>query len=200
MTEYNWPEFLRGWSQELLESPAIRRALPDEVLATGWLGFPGATPAELAAAEARLGVTLPPSYRAFLATSNGWRATGPFIPRVWSTAEIDWFAARNADWIAAYVDAGAGDEEPAIPDAQYRVYEPNQAPFRLADLPATLEISATGDQAVYLLNPQVVAAGGEWEAWFFANWKPGADRYRSFWDLLQAQRETFRLLRQRGAG
>ena len=198
MTEYNWPEFLRGWSQELLASPAILRTLPAEVRAAGWLGFPGATAAELAAAEARLGITLPPSYRAFLATSNGWRATGPFIPQVWSTAEIEWFAARNSDWIAAYLDVGDAEGEPPVPEAQYRVYGPGQVPFRLADLPATLEISEAGDEAIYLLNPQVVAPDGEWEAWFFANWKPGADRYRSFWDLLQAQRETFRLLQQRG--
>jgi len=52
------------------------------VVASGWLGFPGATEAETAAAEAHLGVTLPPSYRAFLRVSNGWhRPGGPASPK-----------------------------------------------------------------------------------------------------------------------
>jgi hypothetical protein len=29
-----------------------------------------------------------------------------------------------------------------------------------------------------------IYASGEWEAWYFAPWMPGANRYRSFWDLM----------------
>ena len=36
------------------------------------------------------------------------------------------------------------------------------------------------DGAVYLLNPKVKTSNGEWEAWNFANWYPGAYRYPSF--------------------
>src|SRR5262249_28866812 len=35
-----------------------------------------------------------------------------------------------------------------------------------------------------LLNPMVVWPDGEWEAWFFANWLPGAARYPSFADWI----------------
>lgn len=44
-----------------------------------------------------------------------------------------------------------------------------------------------GDAAIYVLNPQIVTPEGEWEAWLFADWLPGAARYRSFQDLMQAE-------------
>ena len=59
-----------------------------------------------------------------------------------------------------------------------------------------MEISDWGDSAIYVLNPQVVTAEGEWGAWFFANWQAGAVRHRSFWDLMQAEYQSFLDLRQ----
>lgn len=53
-------------------------------------------------------------------------------------------------------------------------------------LRTALEISDYGDAAIYMLNPKVVFADGEWEAWMLASWLPGASRYRSFWELLEA--------------
>ncbi len=58
-----------------------------------------------------------------------------------------------------------------------------------------LEISDVGDSAIYLLNPQIVTADGEWQAWFFSNWNPGAVRHRSFQELMVAERNAFRYLR-----
>ena len=66
---------------------------------SGWLGYLGAKEEQIAAAEEHLGQRLPPSYRAFLQVSNGWRNAGPFIDRLWSTEEVDWFVTRNQDWI-----------------------------------------------------------------------------------------------------
>jgi hypothetical protein len=47
------------------------------------------------------------------------------------------------------------------------------------------------DSAVCLLNPQAITRDGEWEAWFFANWLPGARRYRSFEELMRAEYNQF---------
>ena len=64
-------------------------------------------------------------------------------------------------------------------------------------LAQTLCISETGDSAVLLLNPMVIWPDGEWEkARLFANWLPGASRYRSFADWIRHERagltdETF---------
>jgi hypothetical protein len=84
-----------------------------------------------------------------------------------------------------------------VPDEAYFVYGADQRSewLRVEHLATALEVSAEGDSAIYLLNPQVVASQGEWEAWYFANWLPGAQRYRSFWDLMQAEYESFLQLR-----
>jgi hypothetical protein len=58
--------------------------LAETALETGWLGTAGATGEELAALEARLGLTLPPSYRSFLETTNGW---GPEWVEIWAGNE-----------------------------------------------------------------------------------------------------------------
>jgi hypothetical protein len=44
---------------------------------------------------------------------------------------------------------------------------------------------------MYLLNPEVVGADGEWEAFFFAHWVPGVRRFPSFWALMLAEQEDF---------
>ncbi len=59
----------------------------------------------------------------------------------------------------------------------------NGAPSRAGKRRLTaLEISdhEVSGSAVYLLTPQIITPEGEWEAWFFAHWIPGAERYRSF--------------------
>jgi hypothetical protein len=54
-----------------------------------------------------------------------------------------------------------------------------------------LQISAVGDSAVYLLNPLIVGPDGVWQAWFFSNWNPGANRYPSFQEIMVAERKDF---------
>jgi hypothetical protein len=60
-----------------------------------------------------------------------------------------------------------------------------------AALPFTLEISDVGDSAIYLLNPLAESSDGEWQAWFFSNWNPGAVRYRSFQQMIENERKRF---------
>ncbi len=198
---YDWHGLLTPWSTALIEAgEAEDISVPPEVAASGWLGYPGATEAQLAAAEARLGTRLPPSYRQFLSVTNGWRQTGSFVYRLWSTEEIAWFRVRHQGWIDAYTGPHDGDREP-LPDEEYFVYGEAQDPvkFRAEHLRTALEISDRGDAAIYLLNPQIVTPEGEWEAWFFANWLPGARRYRSFWELMQGEYRSFRRLRAHDA-
>lgn len=191
MDRAQWEPLLRQWSREVLASDEYAGLLPPEVVASGWLGYPGATEEEIQQAETRLGTQLPPSYREFLKVSNGWRITSPFIDQVWSTDEIAWFSERNQYWIDAYRNAEG--VATSVPDSQYFVYGAGQDPvlFRVEYLQTALEISDVGDSAIYLLNPKVVTPDGEWEAWFFANWLPGAQRYRSFWDMMQAEHAAF---------
>ena len=189
--EFNWRDFLEQFSQSLLVDDIIRAQQSQETLNSQWLGFPGASIQEIRNVEDRLGVSLPPSYRQFLQTSNGWRNSGAFIYRVWSTTEIAWFKERNQAWIDAYT--GPEPIQPTISDQDYFVYGQEQDPitYRVEYLQTALEISDVGDSGIYLLNPQVVTEEGEWEAWFFANWLPGAARYRSFQELMEREYRDF---------
>jgi hypothetical protein len=179
MTNEEWHALLTNWSAAVLR-------LTDTELDAGplhGLGFEGATEAQLAAAETRIARPLPPSYRAFLTVTNGLRQPpnggaargGDF----WSVDQVDWFSKRNAAWLDAYGDFDT-------PDHQYFVYGDAQdtVHFRSEYLRGALELSHNGDSSVYLLNPFVVDAQGEWETWHFANWYPGAARFRSFAEMM----------------
>jgi hypothetical protein len=192
VTTFDWLSFLRQWNTAVLDSPDVREQLNKEVIASGWIGYPGATTEQIRAAERRLGTRLPSTYTSFLEVSNGWPIIPPFIGRMWSTEELAWFPERHQDWIDIY-----NQEQLIIPDSVYFVYGEGQdsVTFRGEYLQACLEISEAYDGAIMLLNPVVVDARGEWEAWLFGDWLPGADRYRSFaemmlhlWEIYKAKR------------
>ena len=189
---FEWTGFLRRWSRDLLRIGDAIEDLPANVIASGWMGYPGATEAQIGEVEAHLGTRLPPSYREFLTVTNGWRQTTPFIDRLWSTEEIEWLSVRNQELIDIWME----DPSP-VSDEEYFNYGAGQRSefLRSEYLQTALEISDWGDSAIYLLNPQVVTPAGEWEAWFFANWLPGATRHRSFWELMQDEYESFLRLR-----
>ncbi len=199
---FDWLGFLKGWNAELLASrmlATVRRRNPSEDLeravAAGWLGYPGATEAELAATETRLGVELPQSYRAFLATSNGWRWPEHFIPKLWSTDEIEWLPVRHQEGINAWREGEQLYGPTIIPDEEYFVYGDEQYSYSIRSeyLQTALDISAVerAGTAMCVLNPQVVR-DGEWEAWFWAHWLPGAHRFGSFQELMLDLHQSFR--------
>jgi hypothetical protein len=164
---FDWKTFLADFGLELLQNNEIRESVPEEVIESGWMGFPGATEAEIEELDNRLGVRLPDSYRDFLKVSNGWRNTGYFINCIWSTKEVAWFRERHSEWIQAYVLPYRGT--PILSDEEYLVYGDRQdsTVYRVEYLETALEISDIGDDAIYLLNPEIRGVDGEWEAWFF---------------------------------
>lgn len=147
------------------ERAEFEQDLPTGAVESGWLGADGASEDEIAAAEKRLGVTLPLEYRAFLETTNGFGPVGLSIRRLRSAAELKWL--RDEDPELVEIWAEEGDQ-------------------RLGD---TLVVSDSYDDSWMLLNPGVRRADGEWQAWFFADWVPGAHEYESFRELLE---DTFR--------
>jgi hypothetical protein len=80
------------------------------------LGLPGATDAQVAAAESRLGVNLPPSYSEFLKATNGLLQPYSYVASYggdfWPVAEIDWFPMRNSEWIEAYAGVDEDSDRP----------------------------------------------------------------------------------------
>ncbi|KAB8330513.1 SMI1/KNR4 family protein [Scytonema tolypothrichoides VB-61278] len=186
---FDWNLFLRQFSRDLLDrlEDSEFTNLSSEIINNKWLGYPGAIHTEIPSVEARLETTLPPSYRNFLAASNGWQKLDNMIDRLLSTQEIDWLASRNQELIDGWmtgIEIGSGYTP--VPDEEYFVYgdEQDSTLLRNEYLQTALEIGGDSNQGLLLLNPQIVSENGEWEAWFFANWLPGAHRYRSFYELM----------------
>jgi cell wall assembly regulator SMI1 len=155
--------FLDEWFEEL----RARGVVPSDAVQPA-----GATDERIAATEARLGVRLPPDYADFLRATDGWPSLSDQTPGLRSVDRIDWFRAAHQDWIDVYTEEG--EEEGDI--------EWNR------ELGGALQISDEGDSVVFLLNPQVTDSDGNWEPWIFGNWIPGADRFRSFGELLSYMR------------
>ena len=129
------------------------------------------------------------THRAFLAVTNGWHHISS-VYKLWSTDKAEWFSVRHQeDRIDPWVHPSGLPDSSSTTIEQHCMYGDEQdcCVFREEYLQTALEISDVGDVAIYLLNPRIVTPEGEWEAWFFANWNPGATRYRSFQEMMQAK-------------
>jgi SMI1 / KNR4 family (SUKH-1) len=171
-----WP-FLKRWSQEWITAHDPSRDAPLEagVLRDAWLGFAPASDAEIAAAEARLGCSLPPSLREFLLVTNGWRHAGNFLHRLAGTTELAWLRDTDDDhWIQAYSVIGAGEL-----------------------LRRSLRLSLAADASVLFLDPEDVDEHGEWAAYWLASWSGmGPERHGSFSELMRGLYASFHALRR----
>ena len=193
LTSAQWKSLLTDWSSQLLGTDLTCHLEPADC-ELDYLGFSPASAFDIAALEGRVGVALPPSYRAFLEATNGFRVLSPFIYRLRHAADVDWFRVENQGWAEAYNEPTLYDDpdRPAPADDEYFDYtKANECGFRSRHLFSMLQVSDVGD-GVMLLNPMAVTPDGEWEAWFFANWIPGAYRYASFAHMMV---ETCRSMR-----
>jgi hypothetical protein len=185
MDREQWRPFLKRWSEEWIRAhdPENNQPLDEDVVRDGWLGFAPASADEIAAAEARLGCSLPPSLREFLEVTNGWRDCGHFIYRLAGTAELGWLRDIEPTWIDFYgaaADEGLDEEEGVT------------VLFERA-----LQVSLEGDVAVMFLDPGDVGPDGEWAAYWLASWSGmGPERYDSFYDLMYHQYASFHSLSQ----
>lgn len=219
MCTFDWERFLVRWNQESLLSGRCELSnLPPQIIQSGWLGYPPATEVQIRKTEERLGVILPRSYREFLKVSNGWYLTTPFVYKLWAVDEIEWFATRRRTWKDDFTErykslhhmnmtsngSDSCSKLPSIPDEEYKIYGDDQesTKLRVEYLETALEISDRADSTIYLLNPQIKAKDGEWEAWFledaspdtepmFYEWCPGAKRYPSFLEMMQEEYRSF---------
>jgi SMI1 / KNR4 family (SUKH-1) len=185
MTQVNWKKLLQELNQSQLERAIEMNSYQSyqysqELLESGWLGRDGATEEQIVQAEIRLGITLPNSYKDFLRVSNGWGDWRSAVPdyNLLPVEEIDWFPAKNPDWVG-YTDCD-------VPDEFYFVYGDEQdcVDWRSSYLEKALQISSWGETWIFVLNPQVTLQEGEWEAWYMDSKLPGVDRYKTFGDLV----------------
>jgi hypothetical protein len=181
MTADGEPRSVEQWRRYLADYSAdVLRTASDEDLAevsdaqreAGWLGFPGADADRLDQTERRLGAALPPSYRSFLAASDGWLVISPFMWTMRTTHDVGWLR----------------DARPDLYDSIREYAEPEEA----AMLDRALLVSGAGDAQYWLLDPGDVGPDGEWAAHVWASWYPGfGDRHASFAALVEAERDSF---------
>ena len=150
---------------------------------------PSESTAEIDAAEVRLGVSLPPSYRRFLLQPQRPAAVGSGgdACSFRRAEELCWGRDDPAlrEYMAGWdegVAASGGEEE--VSEGVHRATE-DTAVFRRAYVEDSLLISHVED-GFLLLNPAVRRHEDteEWEAWHFANWYPGAARWPAFCAML----------------
>lgn len=180
----NWKTLLEQLSQAIHTGVENNMIYYDKTgVHESWLGFPPASPESINAKEQELKVALPPSYREFLLTTNGFRQISFFAGHLFPVEKIGWTKDIDPDFLKIL-----NEFDVPVSDEQYFVYGDKQRSelFRLEYLNATLQISEWVDGSVILLNP-LVKFGEEWEAWVYANWYPGAHRYRSFRELIEAE-------------
>ncbi|MEV7864943.1 SMI1/KNR4 family protein [Streptomyces sp. NPDC088124] len=97
MKTYNWRPFLERWSADWAGSPGARADSEPEpepdALGERWLGFAGAGPERIGALEERLGpdVVLPPTFRSFLAVTDGWRPAGTGLRLLGTVEGTRWY-------------------------------------------------------------------------------------------------------------
>lgn len=180
----DWKTFLKDVSASLHDSGHLKEEYNNGDNGNSWLGYLGATETQIAQREDELQVTLPPSYKEFLLASNGFKQVSNFIWDILPVENITWLKDFDNDFYQGYAAEIKYDD---VSDEDYFTYGPAQdtVHFRAEYLCNSLVISNWGDAAILLLNP-AVKFGKEWEAWMYANWYPGAVRYKSFEALMQS--------------
>jgi hypothetical protein len=191
----DWPALLARFNSSLLNSAAWRDHLPAEARTTGWCGLPPASEEEILEAEKRLGVSLPPSYRSFLAISNGWCPYNSFIERLLPVEQVEWLRMADPEGVSKFVEFYQTE---VLSDVEYldydnenhsEIFEDRSEILRKEYHPDCLLVgkarlpSPVGGEMI-LLNPRVISADGEWEAIFFAEGAPFKKRCRTFRDLV----------------
>ncbi|WP_157099505.1 SMI1/KNR4 family protein [Microbispora sp. ATCC PTA-5024] len=175
--QYAWSDLFPA-EEPMPEGPDRPPIGPDDGL------HPPASELEVSQLEERLRMSLPPSYRQFLLFANGWGVDEYSLRPV---ADVGWL--RDLEpWMVESWSSPEGEKPWSVPDDLYLVYGEEQDCVHLREeyLPGTLLVGHW-DDGEFLLNPHVKTADGEWEAWYLAPWLPGANRHRSFWDLMKGQ-------------
>ena len=181
-TSEDWRSLLARWSHEWADAqdgdPQDR---DEEPLRTRWLGFPPAPEERIRELEERLGHRLPPSYRTFLAVSDGWRHAGGFVWVLAGTGQARWH--EDAAGLSEYFP-GELDEDPTPEDEL------------LAGMwGRALQLDVESDALYVLLDPGDVDDAGEWAVYTWAPWHADVPkRHESFRTCMEAMyRECHRL-------
>lgn len=164
MTEWlNLVAQLRSTQTEILRLAPFRDI--------GLVPNPGAAPKAIEAAEARLGLPLPPSYRAFLRRHDGW-------PRFFEGASLLGTACLGSRVYDDFARAAFAAAETPEPD----IGPPTLRPLYNQVIPFGVDLQST---TLFAFNPRVQTTEGEYEVIAWIN-EIGVrrDDFSSFVELL----------------
>jgi len=137
---------------------------------------------DLDALAARIGKPLPPSYREFLATTNGMMFEGALNQlNMRRAADVVPLTEREYPLLRGWR---------AMPDAAVPVEPRAGGPLPGAALDHAWVISDERDGDIYLIFPDRASADGEWPVWFLGDKNPGAYGYASFGAMFEREREA----------
>ncbi|MGW2068645.1 SMI1/KNR4 family protein [Streptomyces sp. NPDC001953] len=171
---FNWHEFLGRWQEEWIpgeDEDGGQSAIP--------LGRPGAGEAAIVAAEERLGRRLPPSYREFLAVSDGWHVDETAgVYQLGGVEDIGWF--RDPHGMTPLYQENLGDD-------------PREEDVLLAGMwRRALQLETDSDMSYALLDPGDSDQDGEWALYVYRGWSGELpDRYPSFRAYMEAKYRGF---------
>jgi hypothetical protein len=151
VTAEEWRRYLAKYREWYLRLPASghRSAARESVDLR-----PEREPADeqrVAAAEARLGVRLPPSLRGFLLASNGWGPVSAYTDRLCACEEIGWFRDTDEDFVDGMREAA---EDAGLEIGEDDIFLNALSVARGEDtiLLDTRSASAEGEYPAYLLH------------------------------------------------
>ncbi|AZM49804.1 SMI1/KNR4 family protein [Streptomyces sp. WAC 06738] len=175
---FDWHGFLGRWQEEWVPRADEQEDEGGEG-ARFALGRAGAAEAVIVAAEERLGLRLPESYREFLAVSDGWHVDETAgVHQLGGAADIDWF--RDPYGQSSVHEEHLGDD-------------PRAEDVLLAGMwRRALRLETDSDMSHALLDPGDVGPDGEWALYLYHGWSgEEPDRYPSFRVYLEAMYRDF---------
>ncbi|MCP2342573.1 SMI1/KNR4 family protein [Actinomadura rupiterrae] len=173
-----WRPWLSRWSEEWIRAAEDPDELEPDVVRDRWLGFAPASPEAVEAAEERIGMRLPPSYRDFLLTTDGWRDAGIFVWRMSDTSALGWVRDLVSYWTEwdGITEDGEAETGPVT---------------------RGLLISSEADAGILFLDPGDIDENGEWAAYSLFSWRAAPpERFPSFRALMEDLYAEFHRMRQ----
>lgn len=158
-----WGPFLERWNAEWVAAPSTRKEAEEdgeegrfaEMVEAG-LGFPPVDEERIAALERRLGATLPPSYRSFLAASDGWLRAGSGVYLMGRVDGVHWHG--DPMGFQATYEEGLNEHS-------------TEGDIVMAGMwSRALQLSLDSDMTDLLLDPGDVNAEGEWALYVYKGW------------------------------
>jgi hypothetical protein len=155
VTAEEWRPYLAEYGEWYLSNPVNRERvwgrLSEEQRQAEWMGREPATEKQIAAAEHRLGIALPPSLRGFLLAANGWGPVSQWTDGLCCTEQVEWFRDANEAFIDGYLSGAEDFGEEIDEEADIFLNALSVAYGEDTILLDTVHKSPDGEYAAYLL-------------------------------------------------